>query len=106
MALCTVSGTFTNVASDPIEFIKVKASIVTPFFDDDGNFISPTEKETVSDEDGEWSLDLLQGSSVVLTFEYPPNNIDLYTDSYRRLTYSIEIPETSTANISDLIEEF
>lgn len=105
MALCTVSGNFTDISGTPIEFVKVKASIVTPFFN--GNsFIPPTESETISDDDGDWSLALIQGASVDITIEYPPNDTIDYTDSFRRLSYTIEVPSASTASFSNLVEEF
>jgi hypothetical protein len=100
MATCTVSGLMQDLTGTAISGATIRARTVVPYFVTTIQIV-PEEVTTTTSAGGAWSLVLIQGASVVLTTEFPPNS----TDSAKRYEYSILVPATSTANLSALVTE-
>lgn len=65
------------------------------------HLITPYTVTTTTASDGVWSLNLIRLSSVLITIDYPPN----LTDSAKRYTYAITVPNSATANFDALATE-
>lgn len=100
MANCTVSGTVVDPSATAVSGATIRAKVATGALSGT-SLVVPTEVTTTTAANGTWSLSLIQGLSVLLTVEFPPNS----TDSLRRSNYTITIPALTTANFSTLATE-
>lgn len=101
---CIVSGTIYGPGGAALSGVVIKASITNAFVDANGNYLpAGVIASTTSASDGTWSLAVVQtqalGASVTFTFSYPYGNNQSYT-----ISYAAVIPNTSTANFSDLVD--
>ena len=101
VALCTITGALLDPTGTGIAGANVKTNIVSPFLDANNNLLIQKETQVTTDSSGNFTLSLVQGSSVVVAMEFPPNS----TDSNRRQTFSILVPFTLTASFSNLVTE-
>jgi predicted phage tail protein len=100
MATCAVSGTIVDITETAIQSVAVKARLITPIFSST-NFIVPKEVSTTTAANGTWTLNLSRLSTCEITIEYPPNT----TDSVKKITYVITVPDSASANFSSLATE-
>lgn len=100
MATCTVSGTLKDLSDTAISGAIIRAYVEQSVFSGTTQ-VAPSEISTTSDAAGAWSLVIIQTLTCQVVIEYPPNT----TDSRRRLTYSITVPASTTANFSTLAVE-
>lgn len=102
LATCSVSGTLLDSTGAAIVSADVKFNVVLPVNSTTLDvIIVPKEVSTTTDDDGLFTLSLLQEVSGVLTIQYPPNS----KDSPRRYSYAIIVPASTVADIVDLITE-
>lgn len=102
MATCAVSGTLMDPSETAISGATVRFTIQTPNFNGSTiNFFAPKEITTTTASNGTWTLNISQGMSGVISFDYPPNS----TDSTRRINYSVVIPAASTASFESIATE-
>lgn len=100
MATCAVSGLIQDVSGTVVAGAVIKARPTVYYFSTTIEIV-PTEVSTTSSASGTWSLTLIQGASLVISIEYPPNA----TDSRVRVDHSVTIPATATADFSTLVTE-
>lgn len=100
MATCVVSGIIKDVSETAINGATIRARVVTPYFSTTVQIL-PTEVYTTSNSSGAWSLTLNRTAECIVQIEYPPNGMD----SNRRYSYTITVPNTATADFSDLVTE-
>lgn len=102
MSTCIVSGTLVDPSETPVSNAIVRFKIATGTANSSAtNFFVPDELNTTSASNGTWSLTLSRGLSGMITIDYPPNT----TDSTKRLSYSVVIPNTPTATFISLLTE-
>lgn len=101
VSLCAVSGTTLDPTGTAIVGAVVKSNLTAPTIDVNNNVLLQHETQTTTDSSGNFTLNLVQGTSQIVAFEFPPNS----TDSNRRVTFSIIVPSTSTANFYSLVME-
>lgn len=107
ISTCIVSGNVFSLNAQGLNSVTVKAYMPRPFLYSDGTQILNYEVSTTSDANGAWSLILIETTSVNLpdglpitvAFEYSSGGAG---DILRR-EYTIIVPNTPTANFSDLI---
>lgn len=100
MATCVVSGVVKDISETAVQNAVVTARIVTPYFSTTIQIV-PTEVSDTTDSNGAWDLTLVRSSSVIVTIDYPPNT----SDSKRRLSYAVTVPDAATANFSTIATE-
>lgn len=102
LSMCTVSGTVLTVNNTTIQGATIKATITKPIVYGDGTFIPCTEMITTTAADGTWSLSLVEtvstSTTMTISIEYPSGGSD-----YRRVSYSVTIPNQATATFASLI---
>lgn len=102
MSTCVVSGTLVDASETGISNAVVRFKLVSGTANGSAtNFFAPEELNTVTASNGAWSLTLSRNLSGMITIDYPPN----VTDSTKRLSYSVVIPNTSTATFNSLVTE-
>ncbi len=100
MATCAVSGNIKDPSETAISGVTVKASIVNPFFVGTSQIV-PKEISTTTDSSGNWTLNMTQSQSFIVTIEYPPNSID----TPRKQKYAITTPASASATFASLATE-
>lgn len=102
VSTCVVSGTVTTVEGVGLSNVTIKAYQVAPTLYTDGTLILNSETTTTTDSSGNWSLTLVETettqTNVTIAFYYQSGGA-----SYDRTEYNVIIPNTPTANFSDLI---
>lgn len=98
MALCTVSGILVDISNSPIENAIIEARPSNDIEQGTTSLIVQKRIMDVTDSNGAWSLDLVQGTGVVVTMRYTDGGT-----GEMREQFTITIPATSTANFNDLI---
>lgn len=102
-SVCTVSGTVYGPNGVALSGVGVEAYVTSSFTDVSGNYIAQgLAAYTTTDANGAWSLSVVRTStlnrSITFQFSYP-----LSTGQAQILYYPASIPNTSTANFSDLV---
>lgn len=101
ISTCVVSGTIKDLTGTALSGVTVEAYMTTPFFAADGTLIAPFKDTTTTAGDGTWSLTLMRTTTLAKTFTIafllPTGSVER-----ARREYTVTIPETSTANFSDL----
>lgn len=97
MSVCTITGTIRMLNGQPICGVPVKVSIKLTSSTRDGQVfggtgITSAPIEAFTDEDGDFTIDILQGAAVNLSI--PAINLD-------RL---VTVPNTSTVDFIDLLD--
>lgn len=100
MATCAVSGIIKDISETAILGATIKASISNSFFTTTIHIV-PKEVSTTSAADGTWTLNLVRGSSAIVTISYPPNA----TNSQQPYRYSVTVPSAATADFSTIALE-
>lgn len=95
MASCIVSGRITDVNGSPVSGAVVGFRLVSPgnepVFDADGNALATWSKIVATDDNGNWSITLLQGQQFVI-------KIDAI-----RLHRQVTIPEEASATLEEVL---
>lgn len=93
MPLCTVQGRITDAAGTPMQAVGVRVLPTSernvPIFNGDA-LVARESMSTITDENGEFSINVLQGLRVTITVD--------------NIGYSkqVTIPEEATVNFKDL----
>lgn len=101
ISTCVVSGTLKDLTGTALSGYNVYAYLTTPFFHTDGTLIPAFKVSTTTDASGNWSLTLIETTSISKTITIV---FDLPTGTVERLRreYTVTIPNTGTANFSTL----
>jgi hypothetical protein len=98
---CTITGNVKNLLGANVQSCTVRASILAPFFHT-SSFISGEQASVTTDSSGNFSLDVIEtesvGQMVSFSFEYNDG-----TGNIRRKSYSVVVPDDTSAVLSDLI---
>ncbi len=103
ITVCTVTGSVKNIVGDGVSGCIVKASIITPLVHTGSNSLITGEiASTTTDENGDWSLDIVETTSITkkVTFTF-----DYYDGVSNRLSkkYTVTIPNAASATFYSLI---
>lgn len=98
MATCAVSANFTDAEGTPLSDITVFTRIPAPIVNGT-SLIVPAQLTAISDASGNVVITLQQSISVMFTVQYPP----VGTEPQRIVTYTGNIPATTTANFTSVI---
>lgn len=101
ISTCTLSGTLLDPSGTALASVTVRARLAQVKIDTNSNILMPYELSTTTNASGVFSLTLVQGITVVLTIDLPPNA----TDTIRRRDFTLTIPATGTASLSTLLTE-
>lgn len=107
VSTCIVSGSVFSLNNQGLNSVTVKAYMPQPFIYPDGTQILNYEVSTTSDAAGAWSLTLVEtetanmgaGIGITVAMEYSSGGAG---DQLRK-EYTIIVPNTPTANFTDLI---
>jgi len=98
MAVCTISFNITDPSEQGIEDVVIQASVQEPS-ENGSSLIVPTRVETLTDMDGDATLDLSQGlTGVIVKILYPDGD-----SGTRDKTYTIDVPASASTTFNDLI---
>ncbi len=101
MAVCLVSGTVRGIDNQPIADAKVWAENDRAFeYGDD--IILPQIYETTTDENGDWTLELLESETPGVTYDFGMTYSDTKRD-YTRIFHDITVPNAQTADFAELV---
>lgn len=102
ISTCVVSGTIKDLENNAVSGATVKAKITSPFFHSDGTYIADYQVSTTVDGTGAWSLTLIETASISRTI-LVEIAYQIGSESMQKKVYAITVPNTSTANLSDLV---
>ena len=95
MAQCVISGTLVNVVGTPMAHatigVRLDQAANQVVFDADGQAIGDEERLELSDENGDFSISLLQGLKIILRIEV--------LKLYRQVT----VPARATATLEEVL---
>lgn len=102
--VCTITGFVNTPQGQPLAGATVKALLTRPFLHPVSLALIPNyEIDVISDNTGMWSLNLVETTTaniaVTLAFYYPLGP----SSGNGRYEYTITVPNSTTANFSDLI---
>lgn len=104
ISTCVVSGTLKTVSNTALSDVEITAYSTRPFFHTDGTHIVDYGVSTTTDSNGAWSLTLIETETITKTltvsFDFPTGSVERV-----RREYTIEVPNTATANFADLATE-
>lgn len=101
IATCDISGTITDVGGDPVENVTIRAYPTSSFIHGT-DWVPARQVETTTDSNGDWTLTVIQTTSVertiTLEIEFPDGG-----EGTKLQRYTITVPDAATANFEDLI---
>lgn len=100
---CTVTGSVINLLGDPVQYCTITVSVLTPFIHpSDGSWVSGELASTQTDENGDFSLAVIEtetvGVKVRFTFDYYDG-----VSNRKQKTYTVTVPNSASAVLTDLI---
>jgi hypothetical protein len=102
ISTCVVSGTLKDLTGAALVGYSVYAYLTTPFFHSDGTLIPPYKVSTTTDSSGNWSLTLIETTSISKTITIA---FDLPTGTAERMRreYTVTIPNQASVNFDTLV---
>jgi hypothetical protein len=99
---CTVTGNVKTPDNSGLQGVLVKAYMIHPVEYADGTLVAPYQVSTETDSNGDWSLTLVETTTVSATmtvaFEFPSGGAD-----YKRKEYTVTVPNSASATFASLI---
>lgn len=99
MATCAVSGNIVDPSGTALVSLEVSARINQSTLSGT-SLVAPAKIDTTTDSSGNWVLTVQQSLSVLFTVMYPP----VGTEPMRVESFTANIPATTTADFSDIVE--
>lgn len=99
MSICIVTGTLVDSSTTGVSGATVKFRTVRAVLDASNSLVLPVEISTTTASNGSWTLNIDQGISGIMSFDFPPSVIG----ASQRQTYSIAVPASTSCPFYSLV---
>ncbi len=97
MATCAISGTIKDLSETAIEAVTIYVELLEAM-ESSTNWIAGQRLEVSTSDTGTFTLTVLRSVEAKVTILMPTG-----TDAVRPVSYVIQVPNSATANFTDLI---